>query len=110
MSRDPLMSFRLADEQAAELEALAGRLEVSKSELLRDMAGRVLAEADSPGVADAAECLRLLSLQARKGNVRAMELLLLRPWERKLSGRPEGKPASEFDALDDELSLRREAV
>lgn len=73
-----------------EPESVYGRLVRAVEEL----------EASSPGPLSEPELVVLLERQARKGHVRAIELLLQRPWQRKQ------EPAVSGSKID-ELASRR---
>jgi Ribbon-helix-helix protein, copG family len=77
-------NMRLGDADRARLDRLADERGVSRSEVVRHL----LAEADNmprPGPPSHDELLRLLGERAREGSVRAIELLLMRNWERRTS-------------------------
>ena len=98
------LTFRTSEQAAAQLTELAQEHGVSRSRLLRDLADPAKAQrADRVALPDRRELLELLAERARSGNVQAIRLLLLEPWEHS-----EDEPADPFDALD-ELSQRREA-
>ena len=65
------------------------------------------ARGDRPGPVSGEELIQLLERQARKGSVRAIQLLLERPWEKKRDAGNE-ESGDPMDALEgDELAPRR---
>jgi hypothetical protein len=100
--------MRLGDADRARLDRLADERGVSPSEVVR----HVVAEADDtplPGPPDRDELLRLLGERAREGSVRAIELLLMRTWERRSSEPPSPPQAAPDDPFREVDLLRARA-
>ena len=101
-------NMRLGDADRARLDRLADERGVSPSEVVR----HVVAEADDtplPGPPDRDELLRLLGERAREGSVRAIELLLMRTWERRSSEPPSPPQAAPDDPFREVDLLRARA-
>jgi predicted transcriptional regulator len=104
-------NMRLGDADRERLDRLAEARGVTRSEVVRHL----LAEADDgplPGPPDRDELVRLLGEAARGGSVRAIEILLMRKWERGTAEPPPWATRTQIDsdpfAEVDELRRRRD--
>ena len=90
--------MRLTDEELAALDARAAEHAVNRSELIRSM----ITESPPAAALEEADLVALLEVQARRGHVRAIELLL-----RRVKPAESERPPSPLSAIVDEFAARR---